>query len=592
VLRSACLAVVLGLVLCTVRDARAVGAVLSPGHDRANVVQARYAMTTSPWQTTRWASLRVERFPGAMAWLLPVRRGARVDEVTDAWFEALELASAPRIVPPVCDASASKLRTRVEGPTTLTPSVRALDVALLDDPAALRAFAASWGFELPAAVDNRFRTLSERGFRLIALVYGGAADREFTRTVRITDDAFPAVPLFMTLGIDEPIDITAFLMGADRYRVGKGSEIELDPDRILFLRDGSTNYATMLGERLADARGESWVLETAGHRLLFEGMWGPSGTDPSPPLVTTYLARAAAYGDTDGYPSCVTAIQRLAAMTGRVGRACAAGSLATVQGSGGECSESTAPDEIAAGVLRCGPAAADLALALSGLELSTTWLTRVRGIVPAHEFGDDLAATTDPGPPKSPFLLATHSEIGCSSTSSPDGGSSGPTPVPPGLAPPVAPPNPTVVPDPTGMIVDPGEPATEGLSLSCSCSPAAPESAESNDSCDRSDSSSSGSDEGCDGAPEDDSNTDEEGCDSSDSGSSSDADDGCDGDSGSSDDGCDTSSGSSSSSESKCNVPRRSRRGRSRTSLVTLAFAAILLPLRRLGRRRRAADQP
>ena len=94
VLRNlACFTALLALVV-VVRDAGAVGGILSTPRDPAAVVEARFAIAVSKGATTRWASLRVERFPGAMAWLIPVRPGARIAETTDAWFEALDVATA------------------------------------------------------------------------------------------------------------------------------------------------------------------------------------------------------------------------------------------------------------------------------------------------------------------------------------------------------------------------------------------------------------------------------------------------------------------------------------------------------------------
>jgi hypothetical protein len=125
-----------------------------------------------------------------MAWVLPVRPGARVEEVGDAWFEALELATAPRIVGAACGDGGGPPPVVTEGRPPLGPSVRSLHSAVLDDVPRLRVFARDWGFDLPPEMGARFEEVTARGFVLLALVYSGPAEGTATRTVRIVDDAF------------------------------------------------------------------------------------------------------------------------------------------------------------------------------------------------------------------------------------------------------------------------------------------------------------------------------------------------------------------------------------------------------------------
>src|SRR5689334_1903731 len=156
-------------------------------------------MAISAAQTTRWATLRLARFPPSMAWILPVRPGARVEEVGDAWFEALDVATAPRVITSVCgDGGSASNQVVTERVTPLGNGVGALRSVLLDDVAALRAFAQGSGFELSPEMEWRCEEVAARGFRFLALVYGGPSEEHATRTVRITDDAFPWVPLFLT----------------------------------------------------------------------------------------------------------------------------------------------------------------------------------------------------------------------------------------------------------------------------------------------------------------------------------------------------------------------------------------------------------
>ena len=220
----------------------------------------------------------------------------------------------------------------------------------IENPVELRATANGWGLSVPADIEDRLEILHGRGFRFVVLLYGGSADRKVTRTIRVTDDSFPAVPLLLTAApSNHAVEVTAFLVGPTRARVGAGVEKEIDPRLVSFSDAGSTTYeAALLGE-LALHRGASWVVEASDHAFLFDGVGGPAGVAKTEPLVRTYFERATAYAQ---------------------------------------------PSD-------------DLGLALTGLDPGAAWITRTAGIVPARELGDDLAVTMTANQPKSPFVVTS-----------------------------------------------------------------------------------------------------------------------------------------------------------------------------------------
>src|SRR6185369_7998779 len=63
-------------------------------------VEQRIAVAVGPQRTTVWTSLRFEAAGGPMGIIVPAPPGAALDLSSDAWFEALEVATAPRILPP------------------------------------------------------------------------------------------------------------------------------------------------------------------------------------------------------------------------------------------------------------------------------------------------------------------------------------------------------------------------------------------------------------------------------------------------------------------------------------------------------------
>src|SRR5258708_24002135 len=162
VVRVACSLGIVGLAVLLASDAGAVGGIIGSSGGSVTVVEARYAIAISPAQTTRWASIHIEKFPGAMAWLVPIRPGARVDEVSDAWFEALELATAPRVVPASCSSAPTSPATRFEGLANRVPTERSLESTVIEDVPSLRAFASQSALQLPPAIESRFETLQAR----------------------------------------------------------------------------------------------------------------------------------------------------------------------------------------------------------------------------------------------------------------------------------------------------------------------------------------------------------------------------------------------------------------------------------------------
>jgi hypothetical protein len=532
--------------------ARAAGAVLAPAGESVQVVDVRYAIAMSRERTTRWVSLRLARVPGAMAWVLPVRSDAAIAEVGDAWLDALESATAPRIVAPACsDAGSPPPKVVVERRAPLAPSVPSLHQAVVTDVAALREFADQWGFALPDETAARVEEITARGFALLVLVYGGPTDATATRTVRISDDVVPAVPLFLTSAGDAPLSITTYVVADTRTRLGPGEELEVGGTNLAVTQDGATNYAAALRAALLASRGESWAVESAGRELLFDGVRGPSGAAWSPGVAPTYANLAAQSDRTD---------------------------------------------------------VSDLDRALSGIDRTAAWLTRASGVVRPHTYGDDLPLTRRDPAFQSPFVAAsagpacTAPEGGVGPGGRPTNPGGPPTGTDPRPEPPA--PDPTV---PSSPPYRPYPPSTQSVGVACACAPGGPASnpPPSDESCDGADPADPPPPDAddCDGSADDGYAEDEscagssssgyddgEDCASSSSSGSSSSED-CSSSSG--DDGEDGCSSGSSSSSDECSTarPARAKHARSKTRLspVVMGLAAIALVARRWSRQRRAS---
>ena len=79
----------------------------------------RVAVAAGPSRTTLWTSLRFTAAGGKMGIVVPAPPGTSLDISSDAWFEALEVATAPRVFPP---GGSSFYCPGRSGPANATPN--------------------------------------------------------------------------------------------------------------------------------------------------------------------------------------------------------------------------------------------------------------------------------------------------------------------------------------------------------------------------------------------------------------------------------------------------------------------------------------
>jgi hypothetical protein len=529
-------------------------------------------------RTTRWASLRVHGEATAFVWILPTRAGAWVDLASDGWLEALEEASAPRVVPPdISPPCGIAGGVEIEGDDSHEATLAPDGLVAAPDGAALTLGLAMWGLLLPRDLAAAIDAAAASGDAFVALhftVPPGSATYIRTRTVRITEDepalTSPSVAGLTLTGGDgsSPAIIAHALFGQPTAWVSPaGTQPSLSPSSILWRPDGSSTYSAARDALLESMPG-SWLEETAGHGILFQATSVP-GSAQIAAVTDAYFARAGKYGDAaDDVHACAASALAVAASSSTVALACPPGALATV-GPAGRCQEVVAAGEIAPDVLRCGGIADDLALALSGLAPGQAYLTRARSVIPAGLFGHDtlLQPASDE---RGPVVSAAGYTVACV----PQGGggqgvsvvaggwgtgalgfgvtagASGGTEAPP------------------DSVTDPGSGGAGGDDSSGDSSSGESCGGDSSSSTDSStDSSSSG--EGCGGGTS--SGSESSGSDTSSS------------------DSCSGSGGSGSSSDSNnCSTGGRPTRGRSYVSRVAIALAFLAGALRRRTRRRAA----
>jgi hypothetical protein len=608
--RLACSALAALVLAASAGSAHAQGRVLGAAGGAPEVAALRVAVALSPGRTTLWASYRLTGPAERAAIVFPVVPGAVVDPASDAWFEALEDATAPRVTPPsgyspaTCGAGAKTgtvddTADALHAPT-LAPSAVAVE-STFDD---LTRYAASQGLALS---DDDQSTLARAGGPFVVLSYDLSGNPTLTQTVRVVEP--PTASLSLSLAhasLSAPVPVTLWTIAAGSADVDGADELTPDDLNVAWRAfDATSNYLDARSQALAAHDGQAWLIEASGTTPLYT--WTPiSGTGETiAPAVTGYLQRAEAIGDISGDPeNCQTAIDQARSASGVAAADCPAGLLARVPDPAQSfvaCPAAPA-GSIDPSELECSGADA-VAFALSGLEPDRAWLTRATGWLTDHSAAStqiDVSSSAE----RSPVVQTKDVDFsGCAGAASGSGGSSGTGeggssgsgspgsssgygayggssggPYGAGGASGVGGPGEYGSGYPDYGSSDDSSSTSVGAVFDCSGS-TTPGSSDSS-SCSGDSSSSSSDSSSCSG---DSSSSDDATCSgdsSSDDGSS------CSGDSSSSDDGA-TCSGDSSSDDG-CSLVRP--HGHPHVSALGLGFVAIIFPLRRLrGRRRRKA---
>lgn len=274
------------------------GAVVSSPPGAAVPVALRVAVAASDEPgapTARWASVTVQGSASAFAWIVPARPGALLATSPDAWLEALESATAPRVVPPdatpPCDFPGG---VDVEGSFTPTATTAPGAVAVATDRSTLDATLASWGLSVTPELSPAIDAVLASGSDLIAMLFTDASGTVVTRTLRVVDDAHDAVPLSLLTSATNAVRVTAFTLRASSPLFGGQPDLVIDPAAVLWKDDGTSTYATVR-DTLLDANPGRWILETGGPSLTSTLV--ASGGDAG---VSDDLAVALGLGDAGG----------------------------------------------------------------------------------------------------------------------------------------------------------------------------------------------------------------------------------------------------------------------------------------------------
>jgi hypothetical protein len=406
-----CFSVAVGIALATAvlapsRSADAAGLWMSTNGMAPN--ELRIAIAASPERTTVWTSLAFDSWPTTVGLVVPVPDGTMVDVSPDAWFDALDMATAPRIYPAAdlscpdgsppnstsSDCAASALGYYAQ------PSIPAASFDVLDTTDAVTAWANDHDMAVPSDVAATFASLGGTRFVAVRFIVPPPGSG-LTQTVRfVMPGVSPRVALSLfNPGYRTPL-VTTYLIGR-----GRGSLVGANP----FVFDGTqleargcplNNYVDALYGLLGPGTA---LVQYAG-----SGVWTSpvnlDGLSQFDSIVHAYFGNAEA-GDTHG-DTCVADTSAALAQPSLVGTYCPPAAAALVDG-GAPCNppfgEKMRP-AIDPMVLACGPAD-DVAVAFSGLGTQQLWVTRET--LALHDVSQDYGVSFADGDAVSPLVYAS-----------------------------------------------------------------------------------------------------------------------------------------------------------------------------------------
>jgi hypothetical protein len=356
-------------------------------------IEQRVAVAVTPQRTTMWTSLRFLADAGPVAVVLPLPPGASADLASDAWFESLEVATAPRILPPpgvrsYCLSAAPGLFTPFEiaGHVGHDKSLGIVESTILKDADAVAGWAAARGLFMSQDLYLSLQWLS--GDRFIALRFQAPTGPGVLPTVRITmPGGSPVLPLSLTASGNADLLVSTWLLGTGSGKL-TGSDPAAIPDSTLVwdAKQQTSNYVAQRRVRIGS--GTSTLVESAGHQALVAATPIDAAAATVEPFAQTFFDRAAAYdGDPVSPGVCTLHATAAFASSVTVGPSCPQAALAATFGA--PCVETPTAGALDPAELRCGPHADDLAVALTGAIPSSTWLTRQSLLIPSGEFGYD-----------------------------------------------------------------------------------------------------------------------------------------------------------------------------------------------------------
>jgi hypothetical protein len=371
--------------LVTSRDARACGGCFHPPTQVTQVTGHRMAFSISPQQSVLWDQIQYSGSPQDFAWVLPVMAGAQVQLSHDEFFAALDALTDPVITGPNpncspgggvgCGASASNAagggfaESGNDGVQVVSQSVVGpYDTVTVhsSDPNALYDWLNVNQYVIPDSMRPVIDAYVAAGFDFLALRLAPGQGVQAMQPVRVVSPgAGVTLPLRMVAaGAGAQVGITLYVLSDGRYEAQNFPDAVVDGSKLVWLHAQNTsNYETLAEGLMQQGGGRTWLTEYA------EGTTVASTT-------TTCGVAAPGYGG-PGYAANDLASYYFSQCTCGGG----AGSPVPFADAGADGGAQSVPSTDCSTF-------DDLAVATTGLDSSSTWVTRLRSILPGSALAD------------------------------------------------------------------------------------------------------------------------------------------------------------------------------------------------------------
>jgi hypothetical protein len=353
----------------------------------------RMAFSISPQQSVLWDQIEYSGSPSNFAWVLPVHAGAQIQLSHDEFFAALDALTNPVITGPTpsCGSGSSGFgcgSTSASGASFNASasgggnSVQVLSQGVVGpyeqvtlkstNPNALYDWLVANSYDVPSSIRPVIDAYVSGGFDFIALKLAPGQGVQAMKPVRVvTPGAGLTLPLRMVAaGVGANVGITLYVLGDGRYQAQNFPNGVVEDSQLVWLHAQSqSNYETVAEQIMKGGGGRTWLTELSQPVLLLGspaqtssdgyqcGASGASGaggvgasTQSAQSLPDLYYAQCL----------CLTACPELPD---------ASDDAAALSSPDGGCDTCAGFD--------------DLTVAMTGLDPGSTWLTRMRAILPA-----------------------------------------------------------------------------------------------------------------------------------------------------------------------------------------------------------------
>ncbi len=376
--------------------ARACGGCFSPPQTSfSQVTGHRMAFAVSPERTVLWDQFEYSGSPEEFSWVLPVARGAYLEEANQAWFDALDVATRVRVTGPALscassngagcacgamsadasEAGSSGLATNNTVQVIDQRNVGPYEVVTLRTEQGQELF--GWfeenGYFVPDDISPVVEAYVSEGYDFIAVkLRPGQGVQQMTPVRVITPGGQGLLPLRMVAaGVGDQVGIVLYVIGDARYQMPDLEEVTIDEDELVWdFSKAESNYARLRQAALSENGGFSFLTTFADSGVFSKSTPRPMQTSRgtfADSLADLYFAQAA---ESDGTASSCDVVQEGLQTSPVIV----------------EDWDSRAPP--ASGSLVCG-GYSDLATALVGLAPARAWLTRLDLELPKYALSMD-----------------------------------------------------------------------------------------------------------------------------------------------------------------------------------------------------------